>query len=216
MPKAAAASMLVVVATKWRCTSVPPLARNQALAACALAIVSFGSKVCMATMNSRRRPESQLAQHGRDVVAVDVGDEVHCEAGLRKRVQRRHGHLCTEVAAADADVDDMPDAARGTVAHAFGEGEHCIEHCMHLGRDRVAHDRRRAQRGVQHRTAFGQVDRVAAQHRVAAARDIAFARQIGEPPAGASESTRFRTGRRRPGRSAGSSRRSAMDRRRRP
>jgi hypothetical protein len=51
MPKAAAALTLVVVATKCR-ESVPPLARNQALAACALAIVSWVVKVLLATMNS--------------------------------------------------------------------------------------------------------------------------------------------------------------------
>ena len=61
MPKAAAACTLVVVAAKWRAMSVPPCARNQARATCALAIVSCVVKVLLATMNSVRcgsRPRS--------------------------------------------------------------------------------------------------------------------------------------------------------------
>ena len=52
MPKAAAASTCVVVATKCLAMSVPPSASNHARASCALAMVSWVAKVLLATMNS--------------------------------------------------------------------------------------------------------------------------------------------------------------------
>ena len=54
MPKAAALSRALLVAAKWRATSVPPWERNQALAASALARVSCVVKVLLATMKSVR------------------------------------------------------------------------------------------------------------------------------------------------------------------
>ena len=51
MPQALAASTLVVSAAKWRATSVPPPASNQALADCALAMVSAVVKVLDAMRN---------------------------------------------------------------------------------------------------------------------------------------------------------------------
>ncbi len=52
MPNSAAALVLLLVATKWRATSVPPAARNQARADSALAMVSCVVKVLLAMMNS--------------------------------------------------------------------------------------------------------------------------------------------------------------------
>ncbi len=52
MPKARAASTLVVSAAKWRATSTPPDCANQRLADCALAMVSAVVKVFEAIRNS--------------------------------------------------------------------------------------------------------------------------------------------------------------------
>ena len=67
-----------------------------------------------------------------------------------------------------------PPAGAGdrAVAHAVREGGHAVEHGVHLGHHVVAVDQHRrvravAQRGVQHGAAFGDVDRLAAEHRVA-------------------------------------------------
>jgi hypothetical protein len=99
-----------------------------------------------------------------------------------KSGERRDRHLRPQIAAADADVDDVAQgqlAAVGARPHRFGESEHRLEHALHLGRMR----RRaggRAQRRMQHGAAFGRVDRRSGEHRVAQRLDAAFARQVGE------------------------------------
>ena len=107
-------------------------------------------------------------------------------------VERLHHHARAEVGAADADIDDVGEAAPGADAaittditrhftHAVGVGQHCIEHRLHLGAEEAAAGWR-AQRGVQHGAAFGAVDRCAAEHRVALRFEAAFARQVDEEP----------------------------------
>jgi len=115
-------------------------------------------------------------------VAVDVRDEVHPEARLGERRERGDRHLRPEVAAADADVDDVAQRPRriaGARAHALGEGEHRLAAGMHL-----VGERRRARGGaqgrVQHRAAFGEVDLLAGEHRVAPRLDAALAREVCE------------------------------------
>ena len=68
---------------------------------------------------------------------------------------------------------------RRVVAHRLGEGEHRVEHRMHLAAN-GALPAWRAQRGMQHGAALGGVDRRAGEHRVALRLDAAFARQVGE------------------------------------
>jgi hypothetical protein len=61
MPSARAASTLVVRPMKWRATSCPPCCANQAIAECALVMVSAVVKVLEATRNtvlSARKPRS--------------------------------------------------------------------------------------------------------------------------------------------------------------
>ena len=50
---------------------------------------------------------------------VDIRDEVHAGSVMIGR-QRPHGHGGAEIGTADADVDDVGEAAG---AHALGEGE---------------------------------------------------------------------------------------------
>ena len=122
-------------------------------------------------------------QHRGDVVAVDVGDEVKRQAGVGERGQRPHRHLRPEVAAADADVDDVTQSCRrrdiGAGPGRFGELEHRLEHGVHLGRERRL-PRRCTQRRVQHGAVLGAVDRGAGEHRIAQRLDSGFARQLGE------------------------------------
>ena len=99
------------------------------------------------------------------------------QARVHEGIERRHDHLRPEVAAADADVDDVADAAGGAVAHRLGPGQHRIEHAVDLVAERSLASRR-TQRGVQHRAVFGGVDRRTGKHRVALRFEAAFARQV--------------------------------------
>ncbi len=90
--------------------------------------------------------------------------------------QRVVGHRGAEVAAADADVDDVADRAPGvadvtSVANGRRERGHPVEHTMHFGDDVDAvHDelriRRHPQCHVQDRPVFGHVDVLAPEHGV--------------------------------------------------
>jgi hypothetical protein len=104
----------------------------------------------------------EAGERRREVVAVDVGDEVECEARRREVRERAHRHPRSEVAAADADVDDVAKRRRagggrvGAPPHGFGEVEHRVEH----GVDLVAEEARaawRAQRGSGGRRALRSV-----------------------------------------------------------
>jgi hypothetical protein len=114
-----------------------------------LAIVSCVVKVLLATMKSVSA--GRRARGPSDVVAVDVRDEVHREARIGERRQRRDRHLRPEVAAADADVDDVAERPRrvaGARPHRLGEGEHRLAPGVHL-----VGERRRARRRAQGRCA---------------------------------------------------------------
>ena len=91
--------------------------------------------------------------------------------------ERGGGHARAEVAAADPDVDDGLDAPAGVAgpgaaAHAVGERAHAVEDRVDLGHHVHAVDldhrvARRPQRDVQHGAILGDVDLLAAEHRVA-------------------------------------------------
>ena len=101
---------------------------------------------------------------------------------MGERVERAHRHLRAEVAAADADVDDVAsDAARPSARSRTVSAKASIASSTAWTSSlNGALPARRAQRGVQHRAAFGVVDRRAGEHRVAVRLDAAFARQVGE------------------------------------
>ena len=112
--------------------SVPPLATNQLRAACALAIVSCVVKVFDAMMNSvcsgftRRSTGSMSCPSTFDT-------KWKRDARVHERFRARGTTICgPEIRAADADVDDMADAAVGGVAHLLGERKHAFEHVVHL------------------------------------------------------------------------------------
>ncbi len=99
--------------------------------------------------------------------------------------QRLVGHDRAEIGAADADIDDIADALAGMTvpfpaAQPGGKIGHLVEHGVHVGHDvaSIVHEAsvaRRAQRDVQHRAVFGDVDLVAAEHGRDALREAAFA-----------------------------------------
>ncbi|MGX1514624.1 hypothetical protein RKD44_005912 [Streptomyces collinus] len=139
-------------------------------------IVSIVVKVLDAMTNSvsaGSRSRTALVQVG----AVHVGHEAEGERAVGEGPQRLVGHRRAQVGAADADVDDVPDAPAGVAgplagADPVGEAGHLVEHRVDPGDDVLAVDLdhrvpRRPQRGVQHRTVLGDVDPLTAEHGVA-------------------------------------------------
>ena len=122
-----------------------------------------------------------------EVGAVDVGDEAEAEVALRVVAQRLVGHHRPEVGAADPDVDHVADRLAGMPAplaraHPLGEGAHPVEHLVDLGDDVDAVDDQRAlarhpQGDVEDRAVLGDVDPLAAEHRLASLGEAALARR---------------------------------------
>ena len=108
--------------------------------------------------------------------------------------QRLIGHDRAKVRAADADVDHVANAFARVAfpfaaAHTIGEFGHLIEDGMDFGNNVLAvhHDlftARRAQRHVQHRPVLGEVDLVAAEHRIDFPAQAAFVGQAQQQPQG--------------------------------
>jgi hypothetical protein len=118
----------------------------------------------------------EVAHRLDEIGAVNVGDETHHQVALAIVTQRLVGHHRAEVGTADTDVDHVADALAGMAgpgpaAHAFGERRHAIEHRVHFRHDVPAFDedalaRRCPQRDMQHCALLGDVDPVAAKHRL--------------------------------------------------
>ena len=118
----------------------------------------------------------EIARRFDEIGAVDVGDEAERHGAVAVVLERLVGHHRPEVGAADADIDDVADALAGVAlplaaADAVGEVGHLVEHGMNLRHDVLAVDDdgcafRRAQRHVQDGPIFGDVDLLAAKHRV--------------------------------------------------
>ena len=108
---------------------------------------------------------------------IDIAHEVQRDVAVAIGVERRHHHLRAQIAAADADVDDMADAAGRRIAHTLGIGQHGIQHAVHLIAE-LALPARCAQRRVQHGAAFRGIDGLAGKHRIAARFEAALTRQL--------------------------------------
>ena len=108
--------------------------------------------------------------------AVDVGNEMQARA-IMIGCQRQRRHDRAKIGTADTDVDHVGDLLAGcslqrTGADAVGKDAHGCKHSVDVGHDILAIDQDRrvgavAQCGVQHGTAFGDVDDIAGKHRVA-------------------------------------------------
>src|SRR5262249_40084550 len=127
-----------------------------------------------------------------EVGAVDVRHEPERHIALAVMTQCFVGHDRPEVGATDADVDDVTDPLTRvslplTAADAVREVRHLIEHCMDMWYDVLAvHDDRcpswRTQGNMQHSAVLGDVDLVAAEHRVDALAQTTLLGQFSEQP----------------------------------
>ena len=179
MPNAETFSALVETATKCFATAASspslldePLARRRRVGERLEGAEGLGGD------DEERLVGLEVAKRLDQVGRVDVRDEAEGEVATRVVAQRFVGHDGPEVGAADADVDDVLDRLAGvalplTGAHATGEGTHLVQDLVDLGHDVDAVDDERrvlghAQRDVQDRAVLGDVDVLAAEHRVAA------------------------------------------------
>src|SRR5688572_9361813 len=97
-------------------------------------------------------------------------------------------HDRPEIRSADSDVDDVANALSGvafpfSAAEAIGKISHPVEHRMHFRHYVLAVNNdgcsyRRAQRDVQYRAVFRNVDLIAAKHRIDTAAQSGFIRKL--------------------------------------
>ena len=131
--------------------------------------------------DEQRGGRVEVVGGGVEVDRVDVGDEAAREAGHRLVGQGLGGHGRAEVGAADADVDDGPDALAGgahpvAVADALGQLAHLVEDVVDVLGDVLAVDREllgggHAECHVEDGAVLGRVDVLAFEHGVAAGLD---------------------------------------------
>jgi hypothetical protein len=126
---------LVVAATKWRPMSVPPWSRNQARATCRV-----GHGLLRGEGLAGDDEQRVLGRSLRSTGTMSWPSTLLTKCIVMPRWAQASSAGTTicgpEVAAADADVDDMADARAAGVAHPFGEGEHPVEHAVHLVAER--------------------------------------------------------------------------------
>ena len=113
---------------------------------------------------------------------IDVRDEPALQALLLVRQQCLVDHRRSEIGTTDADVDHGADRfARDphplARTHLVGKGEHLLQHIVDIRHHVLPVNRqlrvaRQPKRGVQHRTVLGDVDVLAAKHRIPAASDV--------------------------------------------
>ncbi len=140
--------------------------------------------------HEQRLGRIEIAGRLNEVGRVDVRDEPECHVASRVVAQRLVCHLRTEVGAADADVDHVSDRltrvpAPETRPHALAEGAHAIENLVDLLDDVDPVDDQRAvaghaQRDVEDRSILGNVDVIAAEHRLAQVRHPALLGELCE------------------------------------
>src|SRR5262245_49506143 len=102
------------------------------------------------------------------------------------------GHYRPEIGAANADVDDVTNALTSvslplTAANAVGEVRHLVEYCVDMWYNVLAIDEDGCsswctQGNVQHSAVLGDVDLVAAEHRVDALAQTGLLGQFSEQP----------------------------------
>ena len=178
MPNSATFAALVETATK--CFATAAGAGCQAVQQPIAGAVGVGHRLQRGERlrgdDEQRLGRVEIACRFDEIGAVDVGDEAEGARTVAVILERLIGHHRAEVGAADADVDDVADRLAGVPlpragADAVGEVGHLVEHGVYVGHDVLAvHDdgraARRTQRHVQHGTVLGDVDLLAAEHRV--------------------------------------------------
>ena len=160
--------------------------KHQARAVWALVIVSSVVNVFDETMNSVSAGSRSCVASAKSVPST-FETKRNVRLAVAVMLQRLVGHHRPEVRAADADVDDVADPLAGVAlplaaADLVGEARHLVEHGVDLGHDVLAVDQDRlafrgAQGDVQHGAILGDVDLLAAEHRVD---PVAQARLLGQ------------------------------------
>ena len=182
MPKRAAASTLVVAATKCSATSRAAAFEEPGLRGRRVGHRLLGGEG-LAGDDEERLGRRDAAQHRGDVVAVDVGDEVQRRAADGRTAASAATAICGPRSLPPMPMlttwrsGRAPPSARARTVSAKAS---IASRVACTSSENGAAPRRRAQGGVQHRPAFGEVDRLAGEHRVAPGLDAAFARQVGE------------------------------------
>ena len=178
MPKADTFSAFVETATKCFATAVAVAAEpgEQPLARALGVGHRLQRRERLRRHDEERLGRIEVARGFDEVDAVDVRHEPEGQRAVAVVAERLVGHDGPEVRAADADVDDVPDALAGVAlplaaADAVGEAGHPVEDGMHVGHDVLAVDDdrrvpRRAKRDVEDGPVLGDVDLLAAEHRV--------------------------------------------------
>ena len=139
---------------------VPPLRQEPGLRGRGVGHRLLRREGLAARSRTASRPARTRASTEAMSCAVDVGDEVERQPGMGEGGERTHRHLRPEVAAADADVDDVAQSRRAPRRRAPTSRRNRASRRAPRGpgaeRRRA---RRRAQRRVQHGAVLGGVDR---------------------------------------------------------
>ena len=125
-----------------------------------------------------------------EIGAIDVGNEPEGHRAVAVMLECFVGHDRSEVGAADADVDHVANPFAGvalpvSAPDPVGEVGHFVEHCMNL-RDHVfavdddGGPLGGAQRHVQNRPVFRDIDLLAVEHGIDPISQTAFFRQLKE------------------------------------
>ncbi len=123
-----------------------------------------------------------------EVGSIDIGNESERHCTIAVVLQRFVGHYWSEIRATDTNVDHVCNALAAitpplAVAYPLGKLGHLVEHEMDIWNDILPIDNDRLafwgpKRHVQHGTIFGDVNLLAAEHRIDAAAQICCLGQI--------------------------------------
>ena len=148
------------------------------------------SRECLGGNDEEGLLGAQVPDRLGEVGAVDIGNETEGQRAVGVGAKGLVGHNRSEVGAADADVDDIPDLLAGvpfplTRADAVGKGTHRLENLVDFGHDihpvNLDHlSLRGAESDVQDGTVLGDIDLLALEHPVAMLLKADFPGQLNE------------------------------------
>ncbi len=138
--------------------------------------------------DEQRRGRVQVFECFDDLAAIDIGYKMHPQRRRTIGPQRLGDHQRAEIRPADTDVDHIPDgfaaeAFPRATAHPFAEDAHLSKNRIDRRHDVFAVDLNSttgavAQRNVQYRTIFTDVDLLAGEHAFGPRRHVTLACQV--------------------------------------
>src|SRR5208337_45396 len=136
----------------------------------------------------------EVADGFREICAIDVRHKTKCHCSVCVVLESLVRHYRTEVRAADANVDHVPNPFAGVTfplaaSHSVGKIGHLVEYSMHFGHDILAvHDDRSvarcAQGGVQDSTLLREVDLISPKHGVDSFLQLRLLGELDQQPEG--------------------------------